>query len=457
MISGDISKKQSPPQSYGHVWTDPALRLSRILETSASPSSALLDALSLGYFSQYTCYKDAVFVAQIVDWEATLLHSKYGEFLDFFPPDFEEKANVPAATKVSFKGRTVTPDLLRNVAYALQIRSLLFDRSLEMAPNRFLEIGSGSGSFARVYKALYPESQIWMADLPESLRFAEIYLRESFPSAHFLFAKEAADLQGDLSGVDFIFVPLKFKDAIAGHSFDLALNIWSFGEMPNHFIREWFEIIQSKCRISYFFTINAFLAPVTVDSVDRAKQGAWILHFDDRWKIWHFKINPDIHRNPFIKNFYCGLSIFAERLETESALQETFSVAKEGLTDTFLEDWVGVLLQEATDLGRPETKFVQSGENLPKIKDYFLNQLLATTEYIGRFNIDEGLSGTLFRLWNAYRVTKLTIAGELLVCYLAMISKTMLAQRCSKEELQILDVLTTTVIRSDYKAFLGRF
>lgn len=455
MHSDQMPAVESPPVSYGHVWSDPAHKLAQIYQSCESPGAALCAALSLGYFSQYTCYTGKTLVARITDWEIELLSQRFGDFLKLFPSDFEEKASVPEATLVKWNGRSVTPDLLRNVWYALQIRSLVGGR-LELSKSRVLEIGSGSGSFARVYKAVNPEAQIWLADLPESLRFAEIYLRESFPNARTLFAKDPGDLKGDIATFDFIFVPLHLKEALVGLPFDLALNIWSFGEMPNHFIQDWFDLVQSGCQVRFFFTMNAFLAPVTMDSVERANQGDWMLRFDKCWNVLHFQVNPEIHRNPFIRNFYSGLCVFAERIRSDTEYQAQVSAAQTGLSSVMMEDWVGVLLRENSNLARPETEFAGAAETLPVEPRYFLPQLMATTEYVGRFNINEGTSGALFRLWNAFRVTELSLAGELLTCYIAMVAKTLLSCRCSKEELQILRRLPNSSLRDDYKGFISQ-
>jgi len=129
------------------------------------------------------------------------------------------------------------------------------------------------------------------------------------------------------------------------------------------------------------------------------------------------------------------------------------TAARSGLSSVLMEDWVGILTRENRNLARPETEFAGEADSLPVKPRYFLPQLLAITEYIGRFNINEGTSGTLFRLWNAFRVTGLSIAGELLVCYIAMVTKTVLTNRCSKEELQIITRLPSSRIRDQYQAF----
>ncbi len=447
-----MSESNTP--TYGHVWTDPARQLHEITASKGYSEEALNAALSLGFFSQYTCYKDPSFVEKVTDWQCRLLEKTFTRFLELFPSDFEEKVDVPAETLVSRFDRRVTPDLLRNVWYSLEIRSL-FGADPSFGSGNILEIGSGSGSFSRVFKALYPKAKFWLIDLPESLRFAAIYLRKSFPDARILLVESKEQAEGDLSSYDFVLLPIQLKNALRGRAFDLALNIWSFGEMPNHFITQWFATIQSECSAERIYTMNGFLPPVTVESTDRSRQGDWVFQFDRSWEILHFEVNPQIHRNPFIKNFYTGLCIAGQRVREEAGLQRITTKAEEGLTEIFPEDWTQMVLFPKTNHSRPETEFHQ----LPDLKldaahDFCLPQLLATTEYIGHFPIASGTEGTLCRLWNHFRLTRSPLSGGLLVCFLAMISKTLLNARCTKEELQLLKRLPPSNLHREYRPFL---
>ncbi|MEO8039526.1 MAG: putative sugar O-methyltransferase [Betaproteobacteria bacterium] len=440
--------------NYGHVWTDPARQLRRIIESRGSSAQALSEALALGFFSQYTCYTDPSFVTKVVDWQLALLRRQFGSFLEAFPSDFEERATVPETTIVSRDGRRLTPDLLRNVWYCLQIRALSQGKS-NFADATVLEIGSGSGSFARVFKALNPNARLWLIDLPESLHFAAIYLRTSFPDARMLLAESMNDLEDDLSSFDFVLVPLRLKDALKGCDFDLALNIWSFGEMPNRFVEDWFHVIQTQCRVRFMFTINAFLAPVTHRTVERTHQGDWVFQFDRLWDVLHFEVNVPIHRNPYIRNFYTGLCVYAQRLDNEAPDGLDTGRFEEILREVLSEDWTQIVSFERLNRARPESEFQPSFDLSPVARhEFFLPQLLATSEYIGRFNLDTGGDSTLFKLWDHYRLTRSPWSGGLLVCFLAMISKTILQERCTKEELQLLKRLPRCKLHEDYTAFL---
>ena len=440
---------------YGQVWTEPAGTLGSIIQSCGFTERALCEALSLGFFSQYTSFRNIQFIKRVIKWQIDLLERSFGNFFDSFPSCFEETVQVPAPTLGDYRGRRLTPDLLRNVWYALKIQAWTRGKS-DFSNHPILEIGSGSGSLARVLKDLFPQAKLWLIDLPESLEFAAIYLKITFPKARFLRVLSSVDLDQDIHSYDFVLIPAALMKLLNGRSFELAINIWSFGEMPNTFVEEWFELIQKECDVRYFFTLNAFMPPVTPDSVDRVKQGDWFNRMDSKWDILSYDVNPQIHRNPWIKNFYSGLCIFAERTTNELTLKQDILRSQEELTEVLMEDWVQLLLEEKKSLARPETEetFAEDQGGVKCLK--YLPQLLCATEYIGRFNIENGRNGTLFRLWNHYRLTGSTLSGELLVCFLAMVFKTQLEKRCTKEELQMLRRLPGSILEKNYIAFVGK-
>ena len=437
---------------YGHVWTEPARTLNSIIESRGFTEEALCEALSLGYFSQYTCYRNPQFNEKVVQWQIAVLERSFGNFFDQFPAHFEEMVQVPAPTLGCWKGKRLTADLLRNVWYALKIQAWTRGKS-DFTSHPILEIGSGSGSLARVLKDLFPQAKIWLVDLPESLNFAAIYLKKTFPKSRFLRVYSPVDLDEDIQSYDFVLLPASLKKVLYGRSFELAVNVWSFGEMPNSFVEDWFRLIQDECQVRFFFTLNAFMPPVTPGSIERINQGDWFAQMDSQWDILGYDVNPEIHRNPWIKNFYTGLCLFAERVKEKAALQQQILQSQGELSVLLMEDWVQLVFEKKNSLARPETEvtFIQDPQR--GRQPIYLAQLLSTTEYIGRFNMEAGRQGSLFKLWNHYRLTRDTLSGELLVCFLAMVFKSQLEIRCTKEELQILRRLPDSSLREAYQAF----
>ena len=437
---------------YGHVWSAPARTLRSIIETRGFTEEALSEAFSLGFFSQYTCFRNRQFIEKVVSWQIALLERSFGNFFDRFSSDFEEKVKVPLPTLVAQCQKRLTPDLLRNVWYALNIQAWTRGKS-DFSGHPILEIGSGSGSLARVLKDLYPQAKLWLIDLPESLDFAAIYLQKTFPKARFLRVQSPIDLEQDIQLYDFVLLPASLKETLYGRSFELVVNIWSFGEMPNAFVEEWFRLIQDECWVRFFFTLNAFMPPVTPSSTDRINQGDWLTRMDSRWDILSYGINPEIHRNPWIKNFYTGLFLFAERVGEKSTLEQQILQSEKELNELLMEDWVQLVFEEKNSKSRPETEETFFEELHRQRRPFLLKQLLSTTEYIGMFHLEDGRQGSLFKLWNQYRLTRATLSGELLVCFLAMVFKSQLETRCTKEELQILRRIPDSLLLKEYQAF----
>ena len=288
------------------------------------------------------------------------------------------------------------------------------------------------------------------------LNFAAIYLKKSFPDSKVLLVESPEQVDETVSAYDFVLLPLALKEKLKGRDFDLALNIWSFGEMPNHFISEWFQVIQGACQVRYFFTMNAFMPPVTTQSVERTRQGDWLCQFDEHWSIQHFEINSAIHSNPFIRNFYTSLCVLGQRLQNEVEIRAEVIQSRSALNDVLVEDWTQLALFARSNLSRPETEFNEKIDSSASAHVFFLSQLLATTEYIGRFNFESGSESTFFKLWNHFRLTKAPLVGELLVCFLAMVSKTLLETRCTKEEIQLLERLPSSSLHRDYNRFFSQ-
>jgi hypothetical protein len=436
--------------NYGSVWQQASANVLAILESKLSEGEKLEKVMELGYFSQFTSYASLEFNESIFEWLRKYLFSKYKFDIDSLPDDLVELDIVPKKTLVSYSDRKLTPDLLRNVGYALQIRRTL-SKSIDKA--NVLEIGSGYGGLARVIKSFNPGVHYWLTDISESLQCAEIYLKKTFPNAKIVWQNEG--ISEDEQMADFYLVRL--EDAVrvlSGIKFQLAINIWSFGEMPNEFIDQWLKLIQQKCKVEWFFTINSFMAPVTIDSISRKNVGDWLFRLDSHWNIEYFEIDPEIHRCPLIKNFPKGIGILAQRVIDQNNL---FKIRKESSNNAkkiLLEDWVGVASEEKSieTPDRPERNITHSINEFD-INTISSSRLRAITDYVGHFNIESCMKGPIFLLWDDYRLNNNQLSGALLVCYMAMVGKSELNRRCSKEELLLLDQLNKIGLHDEYVAF----
>jgi hypothetical protein len=437
--------------SYGSVWQQASANMADLLASDQPDGVRLRRILELGYFSQFTSYPSHEFNNAIASWLQQHLEDRYNLEISDLPDDLVELDIVPAATIVRRGNRNLSPDLLRYVAYAMQLGEVSSTRD----ESRFdiLEVGSGYGGLARTLKCFHPGAHFWLTDIPESLRCAEIYLREAFPDATITWQKVGA---GDLTvEADFCLVPVAdAPHVLAGRRFDLAINAWSFGEMPNVFIDAWLRIVQQDCYVSRLFSINSFMAPVTPASVARTELGDWLFGLDDHWDIEHFEIDPLVHRCPLMRNFPKGIGLLARRVTDKDVLAQMQQNAAREAKAVMQEDWVGIALDDRTTSspGRPE-RVLELTDAAIDINAISSRRLTTLTDYIGHFNIESGIDGALFRLWNDYRMNRSERSGALLVAYLAMVSKTDLEHRCTKEELLLLKRLPELPLHQDYATF----
>lgn len=168
----------------------------------------------------------------------------------------ESELNLPG-TYVEVDGRTMTAGLCQCFSFYSNITSKLDDQAkLDV----ILEIGSGYGRLARVFRLATKNRCYLLVDLAESLIFAYAFLKANFPDASFHVIKSKEDVTEDMiKRYDFIFCSVqRFGDLQIG-SVDLLINTWSFGEMPQSCIDFLLDVVHTKVTPSYFFSLNPFL------------------------------------------------------------------------------------------------------------------------------------------------------------------------------------------------------
>jgi hypothetical protein len=435
--------------SYGGVWQPASADIAALLDSGVPEGEAFRRVLGLGYFSQFTSYPSPAFNEAVVAWLESHLGARHGFAIADLPAGLDELEIPPAATIVRRAGRKLSPDLLRYVAYARQLGDAMAGDG--RGPADILEIGGGYGGLARTLKSFNPQCRYWLTDLPESLRCAEIYLRAAFPEARI--ARLDAAFAGEAPEAEFYLVPVEeAARVLAGRKFDLAINVWSFGEMPNEYVRLWLKLLQRDCTVGWLFTINSFMAPVTPASANRVKLGDWLFGLDERWSIEQFEIDPAVHRCPLIRNFPKGVGLVARRVIDDDGIARMREAASRELEAVHREDWARIAANEhsRSDPARPE-RMIDRAE--PDWHTLSCRRLLALTDYIGHFNIEAGKDGPFFRLWNEYRMNRNEDAAALLVAYLGMAGKTDLERKCTKEELFVLRRLAERPLHQEYAAF----
>lgn len=445
------------PKAYGDVWASPAQILNEISTEQKTEAEKFKEALSKGYFSQYTSYQQRQLIEQIVNWQIKILSKWLGPDLSCMPSSLNELEIVPDVLLVEYDGQIISPDLLRNLWYVL---FLYHQQSLSSVPlMNILEIGSGYGSFARILKSYYPSACVWLVDLPESLIYAETYLKAAYPKATIAVINSSEKTIYDTAAYDFVLVSVHESEKLMGRQFDLAANIWSFGEMPNAWIGHWFNLLQTQCTIDRLYVLNAFTSPVTPCTEDRIKQGDWLFALNNAWNVKSFEIDPEIHRCPLVRNFYTGLGIYCEQLKSQEETTILKRAASHAVQKVLHEDWVTIILGDKaiTNLSRPETN-IHAPAFSPQIlkqPSISVQKLLVITEYIGHPRFESGCESTLYWLFNDFRLNSNPLSGQLLLVYFAMINKSALSHRVSKEEIFLLKRLPACLLHEEYEKFFS--
>ncbi|MEE9237926.1 MAG: putative sugar O-methyltransferase [Thermodesulfobacteriota bacterium] len=407
----DNSNKEKITNNLGAVWTDPIRRLRQLILSSNNTEETFVKGLAEGFFTQYTSYTDSGFINAVIDWQIDTL-KEIGCKLEEKADQIHESKLIPTNLVAKKGGRHVSMDFLRLQYY---IQWLQTEGLLAQQTGVVLEIGSGYGSFARMLKLHNPEISIVLCDVEESLWFAGNFLTTNFPDARILKVDDSAKKE-NYADYDFVFVPLSQIDQLKGRSYDLAVNIWSFSEISDAFLQNWFLILQGEAELKHLFLLNAFLARVTPLTMDRMMVGNWLSKLDNSWNIKAFEIDPAIHRCPLITDFSNGIGIIAERVHSKEKKDQLKDVARKSAEIIINHaDWVKIA-------GNP----------------FSVNTLLYRLDYVARPHLVSGLDGPFFCLWNYIRLSGDKRIAALLCLFLRMLQGTPLSLRATKEELHYL-------------------
>lgn len=423
----------------GPIWAPAVRRLDDMIGLGGDDAARFDAALREGFFSQYTRYADPDFVASVVDWQLSELE-RQGVAIASQPASIEESPIIPDRLCLQRSGRRVSADFLRNLAY---VHELLAGRTLR-APLRALEIGGGYGAFARLLKLFCPSMTVFMVDLQPMLRCAEYFLRRSFPDAKILAVEVGAELPdavlaGDKPGHDFVLVPVESAHAIVGAYFSLAVNIWSFGEMPDAYIGQWFDLIQNRNSVDVLFTINAFLHPVERGQAHLLTVGNWLPRLDPRWHVERLEADVAIHRCPYILDFPSGLLVLAKRLDPKEQARERETIAA-AFERVLKADWIAEAFGDAMD---------RTPEKLA------IERPMDRSRYIAIHSLARIEDGTFLALWNTCRTTGSPLAAALLVVYCRLLCRLGADfEKATREELFYIRQVRHLPLAENYRSFL---
>lgn len=315
----------SPQASLDFIWQHNLAILHKIIANANDPAEAI-QAVNRYAFYDFTCV--APILEPAVRWYGAALFG-HGVHFDVWP--FDESELIGDDRCVMLEGKRISTDMLYR---ALTITELTRGRSRAHGLGRdfhiklsgdvsILEIGGGYGSLARTIMGLNPNAKYVMIDLPETLFFAEVFLRHSFPEKSFAYADE----RGHDADADIVLVPAALRRVLTGKQFDLAINTNSLGEMPRAEAIDWLTWLASDIRPAKFWSLNRLLNRVD-DNHWGNRKGAAGMNFlwPTEWRILDWQVNPAYERCPYY------MSIVTRNLHIIADL-EPYTVDRERMTD----------------------------------------------------------------------------------------------------------------------------
>ena len=155
--------------------------------------------------------------------------------------------------------RLVSSPLYNHITHVM--RCLLF-----VSPAIVAEIGGGYGAPARLWmtNGLHRPKCYIDIDFPESLYYAETYLRANFSeeSCKIVYAHRDTDIAKEISaGARIILMPIANMDALLVQPIDLLVNTGSLQEMSTEYVDFYMKWID-KSKIQNFYSSNYFGQPI---------------------------------------------------------------------------------------------------------------------------------------------------------------------------------------------------
>jgi putative sugar O-methyltransferase len=168
------------------------------------------------------------------------------------------------------------------------------------APARIVEIGGGYGSLARLWFEHGPRQlQYWLTDLPESLFFSEVFLREHFPAIPLHYALDPKDVSS-AEPTAIILIPAqaaaRFRNIVA----DIVINSGSMQEMPDDTMLWWCGWIEDN-QFEHFYSLNYGLQPI---AARRGGSANWMCpRLGPYWDALLLRLDPPIVREQSLRHF----------------------------------------------------------------------------------------------------------------------------------------------------------
>jgi putative sugar O-methyltransferase len=267
------------------------------------------------------------------------LKNEFPHFSDTIDKMGDSPFSLPDTILVE-KGRLVSNIFYFHLRYVLQCLTYI------RAPRIVCEIGGGYGDPARLWlqNPIHRPKLYVIVDFPESLFFAEVFLRVNFDDLKLLYLTDHAtlDLKETLQ-YSVVLCPVEFVDALSGLTLDLVVNTGSMHEMTEESVGYWMEWLKKQdCR--YFYSLNFFAQPLAYMA-----EGAntWSPRLTSDWVVRLQRFDPAFIKQQSPRNF---AEILAEKSPVKSFINQEILQSRFELTQSSFLD--GQALLEAMDVIR---------------------------------------------------------------------------------------------------------
>ncbi|MGY3605909.1 MULTISPECIES: putative sugar O-methyltransferase [unclassified Bradyrhizobium] len=249
-----LSTEALPP--HGVRWAAYAKRIRDAISEITSPVEALHFAQSkIGFEHRGHVQHEGKFTAM---YERELAAS-FPQFADRLN-QFADIAGSAAETTYEHNGRPIS-----NVLFYLARVILSCLAVLPEPPRVILEVGGGYGAPGRLWmmNSISRPKCYLILDMPESLFFADVFLRKEFGENSVCYVTGREHLTDEaVERFSFILCPLPLFNALGSLPVDLVVNTGSLQEMSEEwvdFYRAWLD--RQRCR--WFYSLNYFAQPVS--------------------------------------------------------------------------------------------------------------------------------------------------------------------------------------------------
>ncbi len=268
------------------IWKSNFDGLKYHINSNESPIDKISDILSTQFFSSGIFNKD-VTKNEIVYCIEYLKDNYDLNIEDFLKENITESIFSNHDKLILFDNKHyISSDYFRHLFAILEIKkycNLNIDDRLNI-----VELGSGIGALGRIFKLMFSNSKYFFIDIPESLYYAFLYIRLNFPDKKYKYitSNDKININED---IDFYFIPAKYIESIYNNKFDVFINECSMGEMNQKTLDSWFDFIQNKILVDYFYNFNRYY--------DDERSNAY-LAYDNKWELLHEDINPKYNEIP---------------------------------------------------------------------------------------------------------------------------------------------------------------